>query len=138
MIDPNRVPVVCRRYLGTPWKHLGRTRTEGLDCIGFVLCAYRDLGAPIQDPGLYYPEIFWESAIIDQLMIEVRKKFSFVISAPQAGDLLVFSVNQKVAGHLGVFAGNQAFYHAVKGSGVRESLLEAGWAKRMMALCRVN
>lgn len=38
----------ARRYLGTPFRHRGRTE-RGLDCAGLAWIAYRDCGATLQD-----------------------------------------------------------------------------------------
>jgi cell wall-associated NlpC family hydrolase len=42
----------ARTYLGTPWRHLGRSR-DGIDCAGVVICAYADLGIVIPDIERY-------------------------------------------------------------------------------------
>ena len=38
----------ARSYLGTPWLDSGRSR-QGIDCLGLVLCAARDIGVDM-DP----------------------------------------------------------------------------------------
>ena len=39
----------ARAYLGTPWLDSGRSK-KGIDCLGLVLCAGRDIGLDM-DPG---------------------------------------------------------------------------------------
>ena len=41
-----------RKYLGVPWVHQGRTK-YGLDCIGLLLVAARDLGMEVYDDPTY-------------------------------------------------------------------------------------
>lgn len=42
----------ARSYLGTPWRHQGRSR-RGIDCGGLVALAMRDIGHPGQDIAGY-------------------------------------------------------------------------------------
>ena len=42
----------ARSYIDTPWQHQGRSR-YGIDCIGLLICAGRDLGIPIEDIHAY-------------------------------------------------------------------------------------
>ncbi len=38
----------ARSYVGTPWRHQARCPGRGLDCAGFVVCAYRAAGYEIR------------------------------------------------------------------------------------------
>lgn len=42
----------ARTYLGTRWKHMGRSRL-GIDCVGLVILAARDLGYDMPDVDEY-------------------------------------------------------------------------------------
>ena len=117
---------------------MGRTKDTGLDCIGFVLCVYKDLGVRLWDPGIAYPEDFWKTTRVNHLMDEVKKQFHVQTNRfPSVGDLLIFwnRVDRKsvLSGHLGILGEDNRFYHSLHESGVRESALEAGWARRLIA-----
>jgi hypothetical protein len=43
---------IALRYLGTPFRHRGRT-VSGLDCVGLVVLVARELGLEVQDLKLY-------------------------------------------------------------------------------------
>jgi cell wall-associated NlpC family hydrolase len=88
----------ARRWLGVPWRHLGRSR-EGIDCIGLVLLAARDCGIAADDPAPYEREPSSQrlraglAAALDEVPI----------AEARAGDVLVFNLGL-YAGHLGVCA----------------------------------
>lgn len=46
------VTKAARAYLGTRWRHRGRS-VHGLDCAGLVVLAYRDCGVELPDFTLY-------------------------------------------------------------------------------------
>lgn len=43
----------AREFVGTPFRHQGRTPGRGLDCVGLVVCAATALGAMIDDVTNY-------------------------------------------------------------------------------------
>lgn len=43
-----RLDQAARAYIGTPWQHHGRSR-HGLDCVGLLFLASRDIGKPFED-----------------------------------------------------------------------------------------
>lgn len=47
-----RLVEAARSYIGTKWRHRGRT-SHGVDCVGLVLLAYRDCGVELPDYRLY-------------------------------------------------------------------------------------
>lgn len=48
-----RFAAIARTYLGTPWKHEGRTR-NGIDCVGLVLVAAREAGLTVPEDVTNY------------------------------------------------------------------------------------
>lgn len=79
----------ARSYIGTPFKHRGRTH-RGLDCAGLIVKCYEDLGSPIADLPLY-----GRTPFRDGLMQHVRSVADeeVPVSQMQPGDVavLVFS-----------------------------------------------
>jgi cell wall-associated NlpC family hydrolase len=45
---PGDLIEAARLYINTPFRHQGRNR-RGLDCLGLLVCAARDIGMPIAD-----------------------------------------------------------------------------------------
>lgn len=56
MITPHAVVYQARTYIGTPWRHQGRSRT-GLDCGGLVFCVWLDLGEELDDAPSGYKRL---------------------------------------------------------------------------------
>jgi cell wall-associated NlpC family hydrolase len=88
----------ARRYIGVPWRHLGRSR-EGIDCIGLVLLAARECGIAADDPAPYAREP--SSHRLRQELAEVLDEVP--LAEARAGDVLLFNLGL-YAGHLGVCA----------------------------------
>jgi cell wall-associated NlpC family hydrolase len=90
----------ARTYIGTPWKHRGRSR-RGIDCAGIVVCSYADLGVVLPDIERYGREPHR-----DGLMTAVRAGFGEPVSdGPKVGDLAVMTSGaqgSKAPHHLGI------------------------------------
>lgn len=43
----------ARTFLGTPFRHQGRLPGAGLDCVGVVVCALKQLGYHVEDQSGY-------------------------------------------------------------------------------------
>lgn len=84
----------ARRYLGVPWRHLGRSRA-GVDCIGLVLLAARDCGRDFPDPAPYEREPQGSRLLRGLLDHGAR------VTEPQPGDVLVFRMGV-YGGHVGI------------------------------------
>jgi cell wall-associated NlpC family hydrolase len=52
-VRPEALVAEARRWLGTPFRHQGRIRGEGVDCIGLVLEPARALGLTDYRTGAY-------------------------------------------------------------------------------------
>ena len=52
-VRPEALVAEARRWLGTPFRHQGRIRGEGVDCVGLVLEPARALGLTDYRPGAY-------------------------------------------------------------------------------------
>jgi hypothetical protein len=44
-----QIQSVARSYLNVPWRHQGRTREFGLDCMGLPIAVARDIGLTVAD-----------------------------------------------------------------------------------------
>lgn len=91
-----------RKYLGVPWRHLGRSR-QGVDCIGLVLLAARDCGQDFLDPAPYLraPQ---GTRLLHGLLDHGAR-----VAQPEPGDLLLFRMGL-YGGHVGI-----ATHHATYG-----------------------
>lgn len=120
-------------WLGTPYRHQGRRKGVGCDCIGLVLGVWTAVyGAVPEQPGLYAPD--WaEASGAERLLAAVRRHF--VEKPPRemaAGDLLIFRWRPHLpAKHAGILVGPDRFVHSYEGTAVSLSALVPQWRKRI-------
>lgn len=138
MIPP--IVTAARQYLGTPWRHLGRT-DRGVDCIGLVLLAAAEIGVVIPDPAPY------EREPQGTRLLQGIAQYASRVGAHQPGDILVFR-SGLYAGHIGIASehptyGKPAVIHAFARHGravceqVLASLLQDTRAATLMAAFRL-
>ena len=96
----------ARRYLGTPFRHQGRT-AEGLDCFGLVLVACRDSGI-LSHLGLaadYDTQHYTRYPASYQLTQYLEQHLPRLNTEPLApGQLAVFRLGTHEPSHLGLLA----------------------------------
>lgn len=49
MVKRSDIIGAARTYKGTPFRHQGRAKGAGVDCIGLIVCAAREAGIGVQD-----------------------------------------------------------------------------------------
>lgn len=84
----------ARGYVGVPWRHLGRART-GVDCIGLVLLATREVGLELPDPAPYGREP-QGTRLLEGILTHAER-----IASPEPGDVLLFRMGL-YGGHVGI------------------------------------
>lgn len=138
-----RLVAAARGYLRVRWHHMGRTR-EGLDCVGLVLVAFRDVGLPLRDA-----EAYARGHRGDELLQHVAGQGVRVPLDPDQtgdpaagtrdGDVLLFAEELYVC-HLGIRStmwGVPAVIHAHAGRRmVREEPLASGMGRKLRAAYR--
>jgi NlpC/P60 family putative phage cell wall peptidase len=120
-------------WLGTPYRHQGRRKGVGCDCIGLVLGVWRAIyGAAPERPGPYAPD--WaEAGDAERLLEGARRHFAEKsIREMAAGDLLIFRWRPHLpAKHAGVLVEAGSFVHAYQGNAVSCSALVPQWRRRI-------
>lgn len=111
---------IAERYVGVPYRHLGRSIDEGLDCYGLVRCFYRDwLGVDLPDTG-YAPDWYKSKDIIT----DHYKDFGFVaVDDERDGDLVVISMKRKMI-HLTIAVAGRLLHAVNNGFVVFETYSE--------------
>jgi len=84
----------ARSYVGVPWRHLGRSRT-GVDCIGLVLMAAREVGVDLPDPAPYAREP-QGTRLLEGVLVHAAR-----VASPEPGDVLLFRMGL-YGGHVGI------------------------------------
>src|SRR5438105_4011867 len=63
LLDRTKIVEDARLYVGVRWRHQGRNRVHGIDCVGLLICIGRDLGFCADDFNITgymrYPEQGW-------------------------------------------------------------------------------
>lgn len=126
----------AERWIGTPYRHQGRMRGVGCDCIGLLLGIWRGLYGSVPEAPRNYAADWADGERGDSLLDACRRHF---IERPVAemapGDLLLFRWRPHLpARHAGIFTGQSRFIHAYERVGVVASPLVPGWRRRIAAV----
>jgi NlpC/P60 family putative phage cell wall peptidase len=120
-------------WLGTPYRHQGRRKGVGCDCLGLVLGVWRGIyGTTPERPGHYAPD--WaESSGGERFLSSVRRHFvERQADCIAPGDLLLFRWRPHLpAKHAGIAAAPDRFVHAYEGNAVSLSALVPQWRSRI-------
>jgi cell wall-associated NlpC family hydrolase len=126
----------ARSYLGTPFKHRGRTK-QGLDCAGLVVRSFIDLGRPVKDLKVYGREPYK-----DGLRQVVQSNALSQIEDLEPGDILLMCF-LKEPHHIGLVGdyslGGLSLIHSYGEVGrVVEHRLDEAWKARILEAYRYN
>jgi len=91
----------ARCFVGVPWRHLGRACT-GVDCIGLVLLAVREVGVDLPDPAPYAREP-QGTRLLEGILGHATR---VAVAAP--GDVLLFRMGL-YGGHVGIASDHPAW-----------------------------
>ena len=133
MISRDQIIAEARKWLGTPFRHQGRIRGRGVDCVGLLLCVMRDLGiADWLTEFVTYPRQPMTDRVLEVCrarMIEIP-----LFEPMQPGDILVFRV-PTVACHTAIVTelhGKPGIVHAYSPAGkVVEHCIDEKWRRRV-------
>ena len=116
----------ARRWLGTPFRHRGRLKGEGVDCLGLAIGVARALGLPVED-CLAYPRRPDAGQLRAGLAAQLQE---VAVESVRPGDLLRLAVNGK-ATHLAILSqlpdGRPGLIHAYAPC---RQVVEHGWDGR--------
>lgn len=132
MDDRRRFIAAARRYLGTPFRHQGRQPGRGLDCVGVIACAARELGFSDYDVTNY--SRLPQGRAIERHLLRAGME-PIAPTAAQPGDVVVMRFERDPQ-HLALMT-NRGVLHAYLESGaVVEHRLDAIWRSRIVAAFR--
>ena len=129
---------IARDWIGTPYRHQGRTRQVGADCLGLILGVWGTLYGDFPHVVPSYSADWNEARRDDVLWMAARQYLEPADEEPeQAGQVVLFRMRSgSVAKHLGVLSGDahaRNFIHAYQGHGVVESPLTDPWRRKIAA-----
>ena len=125
------------KYIGIPYKHLGRSR-DGVDCYGLVILIFEEEYGIKLSPFEYsmdwqeHPE---EDPINKYRGEDVWKEIS--LSNAKEGDVLLFRVgNCPVVNHIGIYMREGYFLHTHVGTPVVAARLDNLWKDKLVQVVR--
>lgn len=130
-----KVVAEAENWIGTPYRHQGRRRGVGCDCLGLVLGVWRAIyGTAPRDDRTYSPD--WaEAGGADTLLAGARGCLAEKrVGGAAPGDVLLFRWRPHLpAKHAGILISGDQFIHAYRGAGVTRSPLSHHWRRRIAA-----
>lgn len=122
----------ARTYIGVPFRHQGRSRLAGIDCVGLVACVGKDLGI-INHDYTAYSMLPNPEEMRYHLNIALRK---VSIKEMEPGDVLYmrFSENPQ---HVAIYTEKNTIIHSyLKRKQCVEHILDDVWKKRIVEVYR--
>jgi cell wall-associated NlpC family hydrolase len=123
----------ARSWIGTPWRHQGRSR-DGIDCAGLVILIAQRVG------GIDFDKTDYPRQASDETMLALCARFLAPVRELQPGDVAVFAFeNQRHIGIVGdyVFGGLSLIHaYALAPRRVVETRLDGKWLARMRGAFR--
>lgn len=119
-----------------PFLHNGRVKSQGVDCLGLVLCLFREIGLTVPDTsGKQYAPDWYRHTPEDHYLAGLLVHGIPVDRARLLpGDILYFRPGllsysrSEMITHAGIFLGGKEFVHAVTGRPVQlASLMHKAW-----------
>jgi cell wall-associated NlpC family hydrolase len=142
-----KILAVAKTWVGAPFLHNGRTRSQGVDCLGLLVCVLRDAGIEgIQDgDGKVYRADWFVHTPEARYLSGLLANGIPVPGGPWLpGDVLYFSTGLLAPGkseavtHGGLWLGNGSFLHAVNGHRVAVADIgQRAWAKTFAGAIRL-
>ena len=120
----------AREFLGVKFHHGGKCIFGGVDCLGFVLCVFNELGATLPTINRYGRRVDPR-----KLMAQVDKHLSTVTGEPQIGDILIFMFNG-VASHFAILTPVGLIHSYEKAGKVVEHRYANGWKNKLVKVVR--
>ena len=138
MITDEQIITEARSWIGTPFKHQGRKKGAGIDCVGLIYCVANKLGiAPPEDS---LPQEYRGYAWVQDgdILREAFNAYMDRISINQAGpaDVFVMVSNTPHPQHAAIYTG-KTIIHAFTSLGrCQEHSLSDKWRRRIRGAYR--
>ncbi len=137
-----RIVAAARGWIGTPYRHQGRLKGVGCDCLGLLVGVWREVTgqssreAPRPGKGLAIPPYTpdWAEALRRETFAEGLRDYLDEIEPEEAreGDIVLFRWRAHLpAKHAGILTAPDRMVHAQERAKVAEVALSGWWRRRM-------
>ncbi len=127
------IVTAARSWIGTPYRHQGRLKGVGCDCLGLLVGVWRDVTGEEAGPlPPYTPD--WAEALKRETFADGLRQHLDEIDPREAreGDLVLFRWRAHLpAKHAGILTVRDRMIHAQEGARVAEVPLSGWWRRRM-------
>ena len=132
MTARERIVAAARGWIGTPYRHQGRLKGVGCDCLGLLIGVYREIVVEEVAKVPPYTRDWAEAAARETLREGLRQYLSEVApAAAGAGDVLLFRWRADLpAKHAGILVAADRMVHAQEGACVAEVAVSGWWRRR--------
>lgn len=138
-IDNVKIMKMIDKYRDAKFLHNGRSLEEGIDCLGFLILFYRDLGVHIPNDDGKFIEEDWYKTDPNRYIRAIRnlgfKDVKFHDLRPL--DIVYFAISRNIVSHTGIMISPSEFAHMSPKKGFLISKLERGWLSRSRGAVRV-
>jgi cell wall-associated NlpC family hydrolase len=129
-VTPQMFVEAAREWVGTPFKHQGRVKGSGVDCIGVPYCVARDFG--MVDTSIMVP---YHREPDGRLLPEILGENLVRVTKPQAGDIMLFRFVTHPQ-HVAVYTGRNIIHSYSRVGRCTEHIFDQRWKRRLVATYR--
>lgn len=138
-IDNNKILELVEKYKNAKFLHNGRSLDEGIDCLGFIILFYRDLGVDLPTDDGKPIEEDWYKKDPNRYIRAIKnlgyKEVQFHDLRPL--DMVYFAISRNIITHTGIMINQREFAHMSPKKGFLISRLERGWQARSRGAIRI-
>ena len=130
----NDVVKEAREWVDTPFRHQGRLKGVGCDCLGLIRGVYGNVYSPSilpKDRTNYGIEI-----VVD--LNKHLRKVAVEVAEREPGDLILMKFSSQPT-HMGIYVGDDRMIHAYSSVGrIVEHRISSQWKKRIVSIWRMT
>ncbi|NLI60437.1 MAG: C40 family peptidase [Clostridiales bacterium] len=138
-IEDRKISDLVQKYKNAKFLHNGRSLEEGIDCLGFIILFYRDLGVELPNDDGKPIEDDWFKRDPNRYIRAIKslgfREVKFRDLRPL--DMVYFAISRNIITHTGIMINNREFAHMSPKKNFIISKLERGWLSRARGAIRV-
>lgn len=129
----------ARSWIGTPFKHQGRKKGYGIDCVGLIYCVGKELNIMDHDMSTELALKYLGYPMVPKTPIVRQACEDYLVHIPHSkfapGDVVLMRYG-RVARHVGIFAGDTLIHVTARTGKCVEHSLNKKWRDRFCGYYR--